>query len=477
MLAPNDAALVAVSGGCDSMTLLDVLHRLSRSTRWRLTVAHFNHLLRGDASDADEHLVVRTSARLGIPVVTGRGEVKALARRKRLSMEMAARELRHEFLASSARDLGLRKLLVAHHADDQVETFFLRLMRGSGGEGLGGMKPVAPSPADPELTVLRPLLRTPRRVLVEYAQARQIAYREDASNASLDAQRNFVRGRLVPLLQQRFPALASVVARTMAVVADEADAVSQRAKEWLAGSHRAEFERLPIAVQRWTLALQLREHGVEAGFERLEALRQRPHRSVSITRGIQVTREPSGLVKVSGETPGAAATAAITCPNNHSGSRAAPGGTESSAFPPLQIDLLGPVHRIEFNGFRLRWGLNARPARYNWSRATRAVPQRERFDADAVGSPITLRYWQPGDRFQPIGLPRSVKLQDLFVNAKVPRAERRDRVLALTSRGEVFWVEGLRTSEPFKLTPDTKRVLEWRWNRGGARVAAKISPC
>ena len=132
--------LVAVSGGLDSMALLALLDRLAAAHRWQLTAAHFNHQLRGKSSDADELLVRQQARVLGWPVAVGRGKVKEIARRRGWSVEMAARELRHAFLARAARQRGISAVATAHHADDQVELFFLRVLRGAGSAGLAGMK-------------------------------------------------------------------------------------------------------------------------------------------------------------------------------------------------------------------------------------------------------------------------------------------------------------------------------------------------
>src|SRR5512139_2940940 len=125
----GQALLVACSGGLDSTVLLHVLNRLAVRHGWRLTVAHFDHRLRGTASGADAAWTKREARRLGLRFIGGRGEVRRLADRKRLSLEMAGRELRHKFLAAAARRLRITTVALAHHADDQVELFFLRLLR------------------------------------------------------------------------------------------------------------------------------------------------------------------------------------------------------------------------------------------------------------------------------------------------------------------------------------------------------------
>src|SRR5882724_3179859 len=122
------------------MALLHVLHELSAEHEWQLVVAHFNHRLRGTESDGDERFVKGIAARWGLKFIAARADVRAFARREKTSIEMAARKLRHAFLAHAGKRLKIATVALAHHADDQVELFFLRLLRGSGPQGLAGMK-------------------------------------------------------------------------------------------------------------------------------------------------------------------------------------------------------------------------------------------------------------------------------------------------------------------------------------------------
>ena len=140
LLLRGQKILVAVSGGADSLALLYVLNSLAQKNRWQISVAHFNHQLRGRASDADEKLVRQTAKKMSLSFYAGRADVKKFATQSKISVEMAARKLRHNFLARVAREQKISTIAFAHHADDQVELFFLRLLRGAGGEGLAGMK-------------------------------------------------------------------------------------------------------------------------------------------------------------------------------------------------------------------------------------------------------------------------------------------------------------------------------------------------
>jgi tRNA(Ile)-lysidine synthase len=442
LLAPGDAVLVAVSGGCDSMVLLDVLHRRAGSENWRLAVAHFNHQLRDRASDADEALVTRTARRLGLPFHAGRGKVRTYARERGLSLEMAARELRHEFLAATAREVGARTIALAHHADDQVETFFLRVVRGSGGEGLAGMKWLSLSPADPGRQLIRPLLAETRASLAAYAAEAGIEFREDASNRRLDTPRNLLRRRVLPVLRRSVqPAIEVTVPRLMTLIGDEADFAAEAARRWLARRRRSAFTRLHPAVQRHVIQQQLRKLGVEPGFDLVERLRREPDCPTMTPGGLRVWRDPAGCV-LAGEAP-----------------------RLKFEARQLAVELTSPRGECEFAGLRLAWRVRRR--RPGTPVRLAATTGKECLDADQVGGRILLRHWQAGDRFQPLGLARAAKLQDLFTNAKVPRAERRQRVVAVTEGGAIFWVEGLRPGEPVRLTPATRRVLEWRWEHLG----------
>ena len=461
----NQEILVAVSGGLDSMTLLHALHELSSRHRWKLTVAHFNHQLRGRSSDADEKLVRQTAATLGLPFVAGRSNVKEFARKSKLSLEMAARKLRHEFLARAAGERKIRAIALAHHADDQVELFFLRVLRGAGGAGLAGMKWRLSSPVDANLKLVRPLLDATKAELRGFVRERKIRFRNDATNATLDLPRNRIRNELLPLLRRRYqPALSKTVLRLMEIVGAETDAVGEIARRWLA-SHkpgRADlpvgqdvrdtttsevqvvrvpaslgFEALPVAVQRRVVQWQLTELGVAPDFGLIEQLRESPGKFVSVSSSLSLARDAGG--KLNRREPAA-------------------GGFDANE---TTVNLAGRVGDVEFDGVRFGWRLAAggnfvRPAGGNAC---------ESFDGDKVGGKITLRHWRPGDRFQPMGFKLAVKLQDLFTNQKIPRARRRELTVAAAENREIFWVEGLRISENFKLTLRTKRRLVWRWRR------------
>ena len=462
LLRRGQSVLVAVSGGVDSMVLLQLLHGLSPKNSWRLTVAHLNHRLRGRSSDADERLVVRTAKTLGLSLVVERADVKRISRAGKTSVEMAARKVRHEFLARTAKRLDIRTLALAHHADDQVELFFLRLLRGSGGEGLAGMKWRNPSPADSKLELVRPLLDQPKDELRKFARENQIAFREDASNASPDILRNRIRQELLPLLRRDYqPALDRTIARVMEIVGADAEFVGQSAAEWVAGRARhsvraapeplpprrarrdascqaSAFDQLSVALQRRCLQTQLLEQHVTPSFDLVEKLRTRPGHWIKVSPELAVSQEGDGRLRAQASRP-------VVTPN-----------------PAVcELDLSSGDGATRFGQVNFEWHLTRR------RRHQLPQPQAglEHFDASKIGSRITLRHWRAGDRFQPSGLKSPVKLQDLFVNGKIPRDDRHALIVAATEAGDIFWVERLRIAEPFKLTGATKHCLQWQWKR------------
>jgi tRNA(Ile)-lysidine synthase len=481
--------LVAVSGGVDSMVLLHLLHDLAGTHRWRLTVAHFNHRLRGRSSAADENLVRRVTDELNLPIKVGHAEVRSYARASGLSLEMAAREQRHMFLARAAVDGGIRKVALAHHADDQLELFFLRLFRGSGGQGLAGMKWRGPSPSNPRIELVRPLLEQPKSALEEYGRRAGIRFRHDASNACLDIQRNRIRHELLPLLRKKYqPALDKVIFRVMDILGAEAKFAGQMASNWLRrhkpGRARVDksptglralspatsfigvpFEQLPVAVQRRCLQIQLVEMGLSTDYEVIERLRQLPGTPVCPAYAGQ---NPAKLARQKLLSPTGRAAASqieprVTTVFRDSSGRLHRQHAAEAGFRPgaVEADLTWKRGAVVFEGGRLQWRICAS---HLLTKGNRSLEE-EVFDADQVGSRVVLRHWQPGDRFQPIGLFKAVKLQDFFTNQKVPRLRRRELVLGVTAAGEIFWVEGMRISERFKLTQSTTRGLHWRWRR------------
>ena len=457
------------------MVLLHVLHELAEKHSWKLTVAHFNHQLRGRSSDADERLVRRTAEQLKLPFVCGRADVRKFALEEKSSVEMAARRLRHDFFARSALARRIPTVALAHHADDQLELFFLRLLRGSGGEGLGGMKWKNASPSDKRIELVRPLLGQTKAALRVFAKGYGINFREDATNRELDFQRNQIRHKLSPLLRKCQPGFEKTVLRSAELIRAEAEFAMDIAREWLRRKFQApssnlqrnikhqtsnfkerggnelggsRFEDLPVAVARRCVQLQLMDLGVSGDFGLIEKLRLKPEEpvSLSISEITRIRNKSARIPKM-----------VVRVEEGRIHLRDAEQAGFKWQSKAAVVERLG---QARFGKLVIRW----RPLAKQGLPSLNGKRNREVFDAEKVGSPVVLRFWRPGDRFQPIGMKMPIKLQDFFTNQKVPRGRRHELVVATSSGGEVFWVEGQRISERFKLTKQSKKWLEWSWD-------------
>ena len=472
LIKPGETVLVAVSGGVDSMVLLDVLSREAKEFGWQLHVAHLNHQLRGRSSDGDEELVHKTAKRLRLPVSIERIAVGEVARTRKVSIEMAAREVRHEFLGRTARAHGIGTICLAHHRDDQVELFFLRLLRGSSPEGLAGMDEIGRSPADRRLRIVRPLLRYRKDELVEYATAQGVKFREDRTNRSVDILRNRVRHELIPLIEKGYqPGIRAIIERLMDLLREEsrviesvlhvAEEARKDPKKSKSGGSEATH---PPALGSYgaTSPPPLRSSGAASvGGVALE--RRRIQREL-IELGIQPSFQLVEELRLKGRSG---------LPDSSSGKRqevvrnAGKFTVRDEASPSFngaeEVLSVGKAGRAKFAGVEIGWAITG--LRGKATSSVKSTVGRELFDAEKVGDSIVLRHWRPGDRFQPIGMSGQVKLQDLFINQKIPRADRHKLLIAATAAGEIVWVEGLRISERFKLDKGSHRRLKWTWRR------------
>jgi len=418
MLEPGEALLVGVSGGADSVALLDTLVK----SGWRPHVCHLNHQLRGPASDADAEFVRELAVRHGLP--------NTIEWRKVAGDEDGARRARHEFFATVAAQTGIQTLALAHTADDQVETFLLRLLRGAGVPGLVG---IWPERQLGKLRVIRPMLKVRRTEVLEYLGAQGLKYREDASNADTRFTRNRIRHELLPMLEREFnPAIREVLLHTAEILRDEdfylLHHVAQRFYMTVCQNDAVNVKALancPVAIQRRVLRFWLggdAESGPRFTFDQIEAVRHAalgdsPSAEVDLPYELVVYREYERLQKAS---------------------------------------------RRDLEAVCGRWPLSLSAETTIGELGVRFVigEEGERFDADVLGEGLFVRTWENGDRFQPLGMSEAKKLQDFFVDEKVPRRRRGRVPLVCAADGRIAWVVGHRIADLFKVTERTRRVVQ-----------------
>lgn len=444
-LDPAQPVVVGVSGGADSLCLLDLLH----AEGYPLVVAHFNHRLRPEA-DQEASIVVDLARSLRLPVVVAEAPPDLWQQRAGHGIEEAARQARYRFLFETARQHHAQAVAVGHTADDQVETILMHLLRGAGLEGLQGMAYRTVLPAfDPHIPLVRPLLSLWREQTEAHCRSRGLPVQWDASNADLNYTRNRLRHQVLPLLQSFRPGIKQILLRTARLLQEEAalleGLVEQAWREVVRFQTDDEVifaqERLvsfPLALRRRLLrrAAQILL-GETASFD-FEALQRAASfgevsqaKRLDWGRGLQLMRQGDNLVvrRVSSTQAG----------------QTWPQVSRPILLQEAQTDLgNGWVLTVEM-GASLPPNLEAD----NWS---------VWLDADKVLGPLVVRPRRPGDRFQPLGMQGSMKVADFFINVKLPQAARQGWPLVCVGE-EIVWIPGFRLAHSVRVTEKTQRVM------------------
>ena len=283
--SPDARYLIGVSGGRDSVALLRWLVDLGYR---KLIVCHFDHHLRGRSSQADARFVKKLAAKYRVDFQIGSANVRALAKKKRMSIETAAREARYSFFAKIARRRHCRTIFLAHHADDLVETFLLNLLRGAGITGLAAMREVSTRRIDKfDLIVVRPFLGVWRKEIDIYLREQRLKFREDASNKNLNPLRNRVRHRVIPYLEKMLGRnIRQNIWRTAVIAAEEENWIENQ----LPDSSEVELpvaklRDTPVALQRRRILKWLRAQSVaDVGFDLIERVRSLAERDARIAK-------------------------------------------------------------------------------------------------------------------------------------------------------------------------------------------------
>jgi tRNA(Ile)-lysidine synthase len=442
MLRQRDSVLVAVSGGPDSVALLAGLVTLGEG-RWRIGAGHVNHRLRGRRSQEDQRFVERIASALRVPVLVCEGRIAPGG-----NLEERARDERYAALLELAREHGYRRIATAHTLDDQAETILLRLLRGAGGGGLAGITPVRRD------GVIRPLLGCTRDDVLAFLRRRALRFRSDETNRSLRFMRNRVRRKVIPLLERELnPAARRALARTAILLRDD--------EELLAASSRRAWRRV--------------RRGRDLAVDRLRRLAPALQRRVI---RIWLAEVRGDLLRIGAEHVDAIRDLALST----SGRLSLPGGTVVRSGGTLSWNLsarrraaaLPAVMPGESWSAAGEWRIRCRLA-IAGTREARPGRWRAVFDRKALdGQGLRVRPPVPGDRIRLLGLGGSKKLQDVFVDGKVPR-EDRSRWPVVEAGRTIVWVPGLARSETGRVSDGGGEVLvvEARRIRRSRSVAAE----
>ena len=454
LISVGERLVVAVSGGADSVCLLHVLTQHQRELGMKLHIAHLNHQLRGAESASDAKYVSGLANHFGIPATIERRDVAAYRNQKGCSLEEAAREIRYGFLADVARAIGTSKVAVGHTRDDQIETILLHLLRGTGIAGLCGLQPFSPleyRENKERMEVVRPFLEVTRQETLDYCQQYQLKPRSDSSNLSPAFLRNRVRLELLPALESYNPSIDKALLRLATIAGDDVSFIEEQALQLWAELAREEgnaiyldktkIASLPRALQRQIFRLAVERlvgnlKDIEADhIEAMMSFLSKPAgKRLCLPQGLTMSTEYDHLVLNSSQ--------ASLCP-----------------LPPLETEAnLNIPGETNLPGWQVKAQILQEVAGNNENGLVAS------FGLVKVGRQLAVRRRRPGDRFQPLGMSQTKKLQDFMVDAKLPQAWR-SRVPLVCSSERILWVVGWRIDDRVKVTEATTHVLRLEFHK------------
>lgn len=415
--------LVGVSGGRDSVALLDILIKLG----YRCTVAHCNFHLRGEESDRDEKFVQQLSFNLNIPYYSVDFDTVNYAKQKNISIEMAARELRYSWFTSLAEKINAQAIAIAHHADDNVETLLMHLVRGTGLKGLTGISPK-------NGLIVRPLLCCTRNEINEYIKNNNLSFIEDSTNQSVDFQRNKIRLQVIPLLEEINPSVKKVLSESIERFSEintfYENAIEKIKKQLLTVDNDQLKINIDLLCKQASPKTILFEILHPYGFN--ESIVQDIEKHLHDESGKIFYSPTHYLIKdrkyliISNKIKKNETTFFIT-------------ENDSEISFPLHLSI---TRKKKEKNFVI-------------SKDNRII----QIDASLIQYPLTLRRWTNGDTFFPFGMNRQKKLSDFFIDQKLNLKQKAETWLLL-SQNQIVWVVGLRLDNRFKITESTQEVLE-----------------
>jgi len=431
MVSSGDRVLVALSGGPDSVALLGALVDLAPALKIGVCAAHFNHHLRGAESERDQRCAQLVATTLGVRCIVG----DAVDLRGQPNLEARAREQRYAFLTSMAVAEGCAKIATGHTMDEQAETLLMRLLRGTGWDGMACIQPVRDG------RIVRPLIDCSRQQVMRFLTTRSLPFCEDSSNRDTRMLRNRVRLDFLPLLRAINPNVVQALASTAEILSGEAALLDAHAGSLLPVPPAPQLPltailTAPPALRGRVVRLWLRTRRgdlrrVTAAHIRAIvdlALGARPGGRVRLPGGECVVHEYELLRWKMAAMPAAAEPQREIVPGS---------SVSLSSGWSITAELLD-AYRLDPPRTRSLWEMAA--------------------DAATVPGPVVVRRARPGDRVRPLGLPGSRKLQDIFVDRKLPRDERWSFPV-VEAAGEVLWVPGIVRSSAALITPATRSTL------------------
>ncbi|ADL08812.1 tRNA lysidine(34) synthetase TilS [Thermosediminibacter oceani] len=440
MLQKGDKVLVGVSGGPDSVCLLHLLLRHREEFGISLAVAHLNHCFRGQESDEDETFVRDLAGQWGLPFYGEKVDVPAYIKKTGLSPEDAARRVRYAFFERVRRETGAGKVALAHNSNDREETVLMNIFRGTGLEGLVGIEAVRDH-------YIRPLIEVERDSIEDYLKREGIPYRIDSTNLQTFYYRNKLRLELIPLIKREYcPHLSAALKRLSEIASVDISLLGKLTDEAFARVVRAMPDGVMIDTKKFNeLHEALKYRVVRKAVERiLGDLRDFEYRHARMTVEF-IAEKPTG--------------SRLDLPGGLTGVKSYECFYIYRGDPPVAADFyyeLPVPGKIDVPEAGVT--ITSRIVERDVYTSFKTSPLKAYLDYDKIKGNLAVRKRRPGDRFIPFGSRFSKKLQDFFVDNKVPAGER-DRVPIVVAGDRILWVGGMRIDDRFKVTGDTKKIL------------------
>lgn len=432
--------IVAVSGGVDSIVLLDILFNLSKKIGYELSIAHFNHKIRSKTSDIDEQFVISLAKYYQLRIHSASGKVKDYAKKNSISVETAARVLRYNFFEKVSRTINADLLATAHTQDDNVETFFMNIFRGSGITGLSGIPKVRQLIKN--VRIIRPFIDIPKNELIEYAKARNLRWREDESNDWLDYTRNKIRHKLIPTLENEYsPAVKENVQRITTFLQGADEFIQERISEL------SEMIINKESPESYTININILNSNNK--FIQGEII----SRFIKIELDIPQVNytQIEGILNLKDKETGSifAIDKFWTCVKDRT----------KIVFRKnlLPVKIHQEIEKIGVYVFGTK-KLTLKEVSKN-EVILNDNKDTEYFDFDKFPLIVTLRNWQEGDIIKPLGSTGRMKVSDFLINNKVNTFDK-NFVYVLAKENEVIWVLNYQINDKYKITDNTKRFLQ-----------------
>jgi tRNA(Ile)-lysidine synthase len=452
-LTNSQPVVIAFSGGMDSVCLLKLFTILENP----LIIAHFNHGIRKNA-DRDEQFARMWARKMGYDFVSEKADVVEFAKKNHLSLEEAARIRRYDFLYRVAKENRVPYIAVGHHADDQIETIFMHLMRGSGLSGLAGMKEIAVIPEfDSEIKILRPLLSFWRYEIEEYCTKNNLDYVVDETNFSNLYERNRIRHEILPFLNERYSGLNQRLLNMVNVLQGEDELIQELLSQiWdsICLQQDSRFIRLNLPeLKKQTLGLQRR-------IIRFVAFLLRPDLRDLSFKNIEnllnfMDKNKTGEIDLQDHL-----VAIFTNKEILFGSKSK--DWVGLLYPQLLSPLKIETGKHDWIQISENWFFQIEVIEESTKIQMKTENEFTAFlDEEKIGEFIMLRGKKDGDRFQPLGMEiGSIKISDIFINEKVMQAAREKWPLVTNSDDRIIWIPGYRLANEFRVTDSTKKIIK-----------------